>query len=114
LEITAWFFPALMILMLILLSSMFIIPVRDDRRSFWIIIAGGVAYPLLFYGVFYLLYNPYFLKIINMRQGVPFQDFVDITFNHAAGEAILGVCFGLLVGLMFGFKKMRELPSVVA
>jgi hypothetical protein len=114
LEITAWFFPALMILMLILLSSMFIIPVRGDRRSFWIIMAGGVAYPLLFYGVSYLIYSPYSPKMIMLRGEARFLDYVDLTFNHAVSEAILGLCFGLLVGLFLGFKKMRELPSVVS
>lgn len=106
LEITELFFPALIILALILIGSLFLIIVRNDRKFSWIILVGAVTYPFLFYSVFHVIYS--FLPAPMVGEGINNQSIIDLSLNHALIEGILGMCFGLLLGLVLGFQKKRN------
>jgi hypothetical protein len=113
LEITPWFFPALMILMLILLGGLFAIVARSDRKSSLIIMAGGVAYPILFYALLFLVDSFLPAPVITMGGVVPHQNIIiDLTLTTAITKATIGLCFGLLLGLILGFQKINNPPQI--
>jgi hypothetical protein len=110
LEITAWFFPALLILMLALAGSMLAAAIRTNQKTYWIVAAGGVAYPVLFYGLLYFADD--FLLVRSVRGALPMWEIINLTFTSAAIEAALGICFGLYLGLIFGYLSKNAPPQV--
>jgi hypothetical protein len=103
LEITELFFPALIMLLLILIGRLFLIVVRNDKKFSGPILFGAVTYPILFYSAFHILYS--FPPVPTMGGGIPSQNIVDLTLSHAITEGVLGICFGLVLGLVFGFQR---------
>jgi hypothetical protein len=111
LEVTELFFPALIVLLLLLIGSIFLISMKNDRKSSWLIGVGAVIYPILFSSVFQIIYN--FPPVLVRAGGIPNQNIIDLTLNHAVTEGILGICFGLLLGLILGFQKKSNSTRLV-
>ena len=113
LEITAWFFPALMTLMLILLGGMFALARSGEQKTPWAVIVGMIAYPVLYYSTYQLAYTILNLPTAGPAEAITPNAFLLYEFTWAGVQAFLGLLFGLLLGLIWGYQKKNNSLQII-
>jgi len=113
-EITPWFFIALIILMVIIIGSVFALVIMNDRKIPWMVIVGAVGYPVLFYAASFIAYTIFHLPVIQLGVGISQEDINIINLHDTAINALFGVLFGLLMGVVLGLKKKNSPPQIIA
>lgn len=108
LEAQPWLFVILMIFLLMLLSSVFVVVIKNNRGVPWIVITAAVGYPLLSYGLFYLTRDILPWPILGPSGEISREAFVTSQLINTAVEAAIGVIFGLILGLLWGYQRKNN------
>jgi hypothetical protein len=112
LEITPWFFPALMILMIGLLSSIFVLGRAGERKIPWAIIVGAIAYPIIDHAIYQFAYTILHLPTASSGEAITPNAFLLYETTWAGVQGFSGVLFGLLLGFIWGSqRKNNSLPG---
>jgi hypothetical protein len=115
---TPWMFIALMVLMVVYIGSVFIFALRSDikRNTIWMIIAGALGYALLPYAThIFLVWTSLLIPYPDIPSGVMDSSAEwRLMFRIALDNLILGMIFGLIMGLMFWFQKKNSNPQILA
>lgn len=113
LEITPWFFPGLMTLMIILLGSVFALARSGEQKIPWAVIVGVIAYPLLDYSIYQLAYIILHLPTAGPGEAITPNAFILYGFTWSGVQAFLGLLFGLLLGLIWGYQHKNNSPQII-
>lgn len=113
-EITAWFFPALMILMMGLLGSIFTIAGARKRKTPWGVIVGAVAYPILVHSIYQIAYHGLNLPAAGPGETITSHAFLVYETTWAGVQGFSGLLFGWVLGFVWGVHNNNNSPQVTA
>jgi hypothetical protein len=108
-EITPWFFVTLIVFVVTVIETVFLVVARNRKKVPWMVIAGAIGYPILFYGVFYLAYEVIHLPSPGIGEPISPEEFIVYELNYMVVEASLGAIFGLLLGIIWGYQRKNDL-----
>lgn len=112
LEISPWFFVAMMVLMIVAIGSIFTLVWKVTQKMPWTILVGAIAYPLLSRGAYHLVQVVFRLPLVVPGEVVIPESLVMFQLNGVLVQAVLGLFLGLLLGAVIGLQNLRTLRQI--
>jgi len=112
LEITPWFFIALISLMILLIGGVVAIAMLSNRKMLFVVIAGAIGNLVLSRAAFYFAYH--LLEFPSPPLGVTItpEAFIVYQFYGIGYQVIFGALFGLVLGLILGYLRNNNPPPI--
>lgn len=77
------------------------------------VIDAAIGYPILFYGIFYFAYDVLHMPRPEPGVGISPEALVVYQLNYMVVEASIGAIFGLLIGLIWGYRRKNDSRQVI-
>jgi hypothetical protein len=114
---TPWMFIALMVLMVVYIGSIFVSALRSDlkQKTIWMIVVGALGYALVPYAAhIFLVWTSLLIPYPVIPSGsMDGSEQWQLVFRFALDNLLLGMLFGLIMGLIFWFQKKNDNPQML-